>query len=280
MEFLEFSQEPQDLMFFFPGSYFWGYSEGFSIVESCMFAGKDWHFDAYKFCNPESNIFHVDNLLVDFSTIISAQTEGHAATTSLQVFKKRKAVESERPERVVKKLDREQPGDRDPLPNEVQQKAVGSLKSKLHVHGPADGNSDIADTNMVEERQRLASPPATRGTGNSRVTSTREFDISDDETPLTGTGSWDHDRVFQLQQENAALIRDLALVKSQRDNLQARKAVYKSRLIEREELIKTLERRLDDTSTRLEDTAKLAKADVWKEMRLFAKGKSDALGDL
>ena len=72
------------------------------------------------------------------------------------------------------------------------------------------------------------------------------FDISDDgEGPQIVNPTYRDDlRMHRLQQKMAALLRDIEYLKAGRDQLSARKAMYKSRLLERENHIRTLESQL------------------------------------
>jgi hypothetical protein len=40
----------KQMMFIFPGSYYWGLSKGFNIVEAKAVAGPKWTLDGYRFC--------------------------------------------------------------------------------------------------------------------------------------------------------------------------------------------------------------------------------------
>jgi uncharacterized coiled-coil DUF342 family protein len=69
-------------------------------------------------------------------------------------------------------------------------------------------------------------------------------DDEDDEAAIV-VGSVDG-RILQLERENAAILRDLTTVQSERDMLKARKDTYKSKLLEREEVIVELGKRVKD----------------------------------
>lgn len=49
--FIQVLQEEKQILFFFPSSYYWGFSTGFSIVEMKAVAGNRWEVGGYRFCD-------------------------------------------------------------------------------------------------------------------------------------------------------------------------------------------------------------------------------------
>jgi hypothetical protein len=49
--FIQVVQEEKQMLFFFPSSYFWGFSTGFGIVEMKAVAGKSWEVGGNRFCD-------------------------------------------------------------------------------------------------------------------------------------------------------------------------------------------------------------------------------------
>jgi hypothetical protein len=70
IQFFEVTQHAQELVFFFPGTYFYGFSEGLSIMESKLHAGIRLDRDAYKYCDASSGFCKSDNLLPNLDSTI------------------------------------------------------------------------------------------------------------------------------------------------------------------------------------------------------------------
>lgn len=54
IEFSEVTLKEHQLLFVFPGAYYWGFSSGYSIMEKRYHAGDNWGGDNYRFCSVKS----------------------------------------------------------------------------------------------------------------------------------------------------------------------------------------------------------------------------------
>jgi hypothetical protein len=266
--YYELIQKELQLIFFFPGSYYYGYSEGFSIIESKMHGGDRWDYSRYKFCSTNSEQCRVENMLVNPEVFSSSVTEdGRDGGGSRRQNGKRKAGKVVSPECPPKRQARERSS-----PNQVAG-SVGRRNSETDIvrnDGKGD-RAEVLSTILVE---------AGRGARQGSFSSTAEqvgmvFDISDDDDNPGEDIASINSRVFKLQQENAAILRDLAVTRSERDGLRTRKAMYKSRLLEREGVIVSLEKKVADLESRLEMEVAIARKGAWEEMMLTARKKME-----
>jgi hypothetical protein len=214
IDFIEITQRAHQVLFIFPGAYYYGYSQGFSIVESKLYAGEGWSYRGYQFCG-QSKKCEVDQILVRFEDISSDQ------------------------------------GDHD---GDVLGNSRGKRKRSLLPRQMVDETAAVSS--ITVDGGGVDAPPASE-----------EFDISDDdiaEELATGGNSTQN----QLQQVITSLRHELAVVQAERDNLRVRKALYKARLLQREEWISSLEHKLDDLSVQLRQKTAMAAESIRGVLRV------------
>lgn len=258
IEFFEIVQEERQLMFFFPGSYFLGHSDGFSVVESKLHAGQRWSVRGYQYCDLETGICRLDNIGVSFEKMsLEVPASGkYGQSTPRRGGRKRKDTSDMDGVRSIKR-NRAYPvvGEKDKVVEVESMVAENVIEEQ----------SDAEGTIQVE--QRGARKEVQIG---SQVES---FDISDDEVVNSGILGSNDSRVLQLQHENTALLRDLAEVRSERDKLQQRKGMYKARLREREGVIASLEQELQDLKRKIEVDTEGARRAAWEDMKMIVESK-------
>jgi hypothetical protein len=278
IDFLEITQEKYQLLFIFPGSYYYGYSAGFSIVESKIHAGEHWKYNGYIFCDIGSKSCQTDNIAVKFPSNGAAGRIANAtpATPHPRQPTKRNVGNTTSPDTAatpeLKRARRSSPA---PNLTLILEETITTNSQADTGHNPDETLDPLLRSHTYNSATMIASPFPRTITASINETSTEVFNISDDEdSPISVMNPDTQDsRVFQLQQENAAILRDLALARSERDSLRARKASYKSRLLEREDLIATLKSRIEELEKSLERQAKAVEVRPWEEMMLIVKEK-------
>jgi hypothetical protein len=243
--YFSLTQSYNQLLIFFPHAYYFGYSSGFSIIESKFHAGPHWNYQDYLFCNLESPLClkaH-DGILIQFP-------KEHSVTP---LSEEEDGLQS--PTRSPKRLRPSSPGlvhrhyvspyDQPALPAIYSPHPSPGLPRGLppspHRQSSASGNVTYSHDNMSS------------------------FDISDDDDAPLVTNHFQSDdiRISRLQQENSALLRDIQLLKAERDQISSRKAMYKARLLDREAYIRELESRTRDAAVdSLREVARLVEAKI------------------
>ena len=225
IDFVEVTQNVYQVLFLLPGCYFYGYSTGFSIIESKVHAGERWAYGSeYRFCDARRKSCRRDGIMVRFGEDAEGGSEGLRK-------RKRNAFEE------------------------------GRGQDGAHGRSASVPAVDEGDTILVTAEGRDGSSPVVGDDG---------FNMSDDEERSNS-------RLLQLQQENTSLMRDLAAVRSERDQLVLRKATYKSRLVEREGVISSLERTVKELREQLTDEMKRERLRPWQEIMAIAGEKISEL---
>lgn len=270
IQFIEFVQNPQELIFFCPDTYFYGFSEGLSIVESKLHAGPRWgkDNDGYKYCDGDSACCQADNIMADLTAKTTAGPSTKKASSGSRGRKRIPSVspcpaqEERRPQKVQRVEDgiEEYQSEDRPLPS-------GEVASAKHTGAQSSMPDDVP----------IETTPAILPVNKMNAT---PFDISDDEENVPVEVASANERILLLQQENGTLIRNLAILQSERDVLKSRKNTYKSHLLEREALIleleqrvKNLEHQVQNLEQRLVTDVEMAGQKSWADMLLFVQGK-------
>ncbi|OWP01861.1 hypothetical protein B2J93_4711 [Marssonina coronariae] len=287
ISFHEFLQEAGELVFFPPGSYFYGFSTGFSIIEQKIHVGEHWNQNDCKFCSriegcPEGAYYHkfpfaapqipfkkaTNNEMAE-SLSLKSNVEAEDVTLPPQTKRQKIArfrTSSSASRRILSLAPTDAIEDRKGSPATLEE----------------DIRFEAAQKNMLSTMDLWTQDQAILQADSSQITKVPEgafanaddFFISDDDDMTAFTNS-SQQRVRQLEQENGALLRNLALAQSDRDEVEKRKANYKIRLLEREELIASLQGQVRDLTVQLDEANKNAKAEAWKEVLSFAQRNID-----
>ncbi|PVH86164.1 hypothetical protein DL98DRAFT_582752 [Cadophora sp. DSE1049] len=253
VEFIEFSQEEQQLLFIFPGSYLFGCSEEFSIIERKFHAGYSWSYEGYKFCNQKSDSCGKHDIPPPFLDWRAwrqetSMTDGEASRGQWTTSGKRRS-------------------------STTLLSSLPATKKHMGTNGIPSGNSEhhvidagVSEARVLERSSRGAelegstvwSDTSLYNGSGSDVAQTGHadtFEFSDDEEPSENAAASIHQRIALLEQQNADLLQKNHMLQLERDKMGARKESYKSRLLEREGAIALLRSKLmerDNTIARLQ----------------------------
>jgi hypothetical protein len=260
--FFQVTQHTDQLFVIFPQSYYFGYSRGFSIIESKFHARPSWNHKEYRSCNlniPICREAHDGNLTQFLQadlhqTACEAEDDQHSSSGTSKQMRKSSSKVSTTQRKYASPCQNAQPPDKPPPRKRVRTKSTD------------EEASDVAPTTVSTLNrprsllQQLLIPSATGQEG---------FDMSDDDEVTAPHSPVEGPRIVRLQQETRALLRDVEQMIAERNQLSSRKAMYKARLKEREEYIKQLEARLmerEEYIDHLEAQVKEAEVKPWREI--------------
>jgi len=212
IKFYTVTQEIHQLFIVFPGSYTWGYSSGFSILESKFHAGNNWSLENYRPCDMDIQACisspYSKGMLVDFISdarqVPSVGTGKRRASTALA----------------------------SPRLSQLSKTSATSAPS-INPSTEPEENSIVVDPRSVPD-----------GIHNTQyLQESTSFDMSDDDSH-TDVHEARYGEILKLQQENVILRRNTIEAQVERDTAVVRKNEYKNRLLEREAFIKSLELQL------------------------------------
>ncbi|KAK2628746.1 hypothetical protein QTJ16_001849 [Diplocarpon rosae] len=281
--FYEFLQEAGQLVFFPPGSYFYGYSTGFSIIEEKIHAGENWNYDDCRFCSRLEGC-PKDDCYQKFPFAAPRVPLGRATHQEMTEAWRRK--QNLQAEDVT-------------LPLPTKRQKIGRSRRSLSTSGrilflleedtiedhrsiPVTSGESVsfeaAQPTMMSRMDLWTQDHAMLSADSNTATVLPEaalayaddFIISDDDD-MIAIALISQRRVKQLEKENGVLLRNLALAHSGRQEVEKRKTNYKTRLMEREEVITSLQGQLKDLSVRLEEASENARAEAWREVLTFAQ---------
>lgn len=281
--FTEIKQHAQELMFIFPGSYYYGFSAGFNIIETKVYGGSWWKPSNELPCPAGAETCKLDQIIPDFrksncSPITQVEpisgskatqsTSGPVNSLSADSVKRKaspfersaKRPRIEKTEKVFFDLHQDSRYGKPKLPpfstrsfNHSTTSSAGaatSIQRQSHSFEQQQSQRSTSTRAIEGDKNVKSSEISLRGRVQTRDISRDIFHISDDEEV---TARLDLDKALRqnlkLQQDNVTITQELL-------GLRARKQVYKTECHELQAENKDLRAEIDglqSTPSTLED---------------------------